>query len=353
MDGKGTKKEERKMKRSCGKKKIVVAGAAILDAVAVNVGPEVFAAGSSPADRIRLSTGGDALNEATVLARLAAAEEPEREGENSPLSVSLLTVLGEDMAGKLILQHCAECGILVEEGTAREGLDTGVNLVLVQRDGERSFLTDPKGSLRRLSREDILGRLPQDADVFCLASMVVSPLLGPGEMEEVFRACKSRGMTVCADMTRPKNGETVETVKEALSRLDFLFANEAEAAALTGEKDAVRAARALHGAGVSCAVIKRGARGCCLIDGQNEMEIPACPVRSCVDTTGAGDSFAAGFLYALSRGKDTAECARFANRCGALAVQMAGASEWTKEIGKGIGKGVSGEVSRSGEAAFR
>ena len=102
------------MKRSCGKKKIVVAGAAVLDAVAVNVGPEVFAAGSSPADRIRLSTGGDALNEATVLARLAAAEEPEREGENSPLSVSLLTVLGEDMAGKLILQHCAECGILVE-----------------------------------------------------------------------------------------------------------------------------------------------------------------------------------------------------------------------------------------------
>lgn len=50
-----------------------------------------------------------------------------------------------------------------------------------------------------------------------------------------------------------------------------------------------------------------------------------------MDTTGAGDSFAAGFLFALSKGRDAVECARFANRCGARAVGTAGATEWTKE----------------------
>ena len=198
-------------RRDMGEKTgIVIAGAAILDVVAVSVGPEVFLTGSSPTDGIWLSTGGDALNEATVLAHLA------RSMDAGSLQVSLLTALGDDMAGRLILRHCGECGISVGEGAVRKKMDTGINVVLVQKGGERNFLTDPNGSLRRLSKEDILDQLPQKADIFCMASIFVSPILGAEELEELFGECKRRGMLVCADMTRPKNGETVEAMGKAL-----------------------------------------------------------------------------------------------------------------------------------------
>lgn len=319
-------RKEMEKRRDMGEKTgIVIAGAAILDVVAVSVGPEVFLTGSSPTDGIRLSTGGDALNEATVLAHLA------RSMDAGSLQVSLLTALGDDMAGRLILRHCGECGISVGEGAVRKKMDTGINVVLVQKGGERNFLTDPNGSLRRLSKEDILAQLPQKADIFCMASIFVSPLLGEEELEELFGECKRRGMLVCADMTRPKNGETVEAMGKALRCLDVLFANEAEAAALTGEADVKRAAEALYRAGVSCAVIKRGGKGCFLRDRSHRISVPAFPAKNCMDTTGAGDSFAAGFLFALSKGRGAVECARFANRCGARAVGTAGATEWTKE----------------------
>ena len=63
----------------------------------------------------------------------------------------------------------------------------------------------------------------------------------------------------------------------------------------------------------------------------NEREsymVPAKENACCIDTTGAGDSFAAGFLCALSEGKSLKECAQFANECGAKAVGVMGATQW-------------------------
>ena len=59
--------------------------------------------------------------------------------------------------------------------------------------------------------------------------------------------------------------------------------------------------------------------------------VPAKAGVKCVDTTGAGDSFAAGFLYALSEGRTLRECAEYANECGARAVGVMGATEWLGE----------------------
>ena len=64
---------------------------------------------------------------------------------------------------------------------------------------------------------------------------------------------------------------------------------------------------------------------------ESDRDAPFRRVR-CVDTTGAGDSFAAGFVYALSEGKSLRECAEYANQCGAKAVGSVGAVEWTEQI---------------------
>ena len=88
------------------------------------------------------------------------------------------------------------------------------------------------------------------------------------------------------------------------------------------------AAAELRGAGVSHVVIKCGSRGCYLDCCQEKTWIPAEKDVVCLDTTGAGDSFTAGFLYALSEGKSVRDCAKQGNRWGAKAVSAMGATEW-------------------------
>ena len=88
------------------------------------------------------------------------------------------------------------------------------------------------------------------------------------------------------------------------------------------------AAEDLLGAGVGTVVIKCGARGCYIRNREGAFWSPALENVTCVDTTGAGDSFVGGFLYGLSNDMPIEECARIANDCGAKAVQKVGATTW-------------------------
>ncbi len=298
---------------------IVIAGAGILDVLVYPVDKSVFETGSRPVKSIRVSTGGDALNEATVLARLG--EKPE-----------LITLLGEDDAAELIRQHCLKEGISLNLTKSAKGIETGINLVMVQKDGSRSFFTNPESTLRRLSLEHMPEKFPEDARIFCLASMFVSELLGNSQMEMLFKSAENQGLIVCADMTKCKNHETAKEMSSCLSRVDYLFANEEEARMLS-EKDKPRdMAETLLAAGAKTVVIKCGSRGCLVKKKNYFCEFPAVPDTACVDTTGAGDAFVAGFLFALSRKWDLSKCARFANACGSLAVESVGSSGSLKSL---------------------
>ena len=124
---------------------IVIIGAAILDVLVRPADADVFRTGSSPAEEILLSPGGDALNEAAVLSKLGKR-------------VRLETIIGNDRAGRFVISYCEECGIELPGDCIRDGIDTGVNVVLVSEDGERHFLTAPKSTLRRLTTGDIGNR---------------------------------------------------------------------------------------------------------------------------------------------------------------------------------------------------
>ena len=103
---------------------IVIIGAAILDVLVRPADADVFRTGSSPAEEILLSPGGDALNEAAVLSKLGKR-------------VRLETIIGNDRAGRFVISYCEECGIELPGDCIRDGIDTGVNVVLVSEDGER------------------------------------------------------------------------------------------------------------------------------------------------------------------------------------------------------------------------
>lgn len=311
------------MKDECRRKEepeIVIIGASILDVLAYPADEEVFRTGSSPAEDIRLSVGGDALNEATVLARLG-------------MKVLLETVIGSGKAGKFILDHCRDCGILLPADCVREDFSTGINVVLVSHDGSRHFLTNPHGSLRRLTLQDIHMPFPQSTKIVCFASIFVFPEIGPKELEVIFRTAGEQGKIVCADMTKRKKNETVEELAEALSYVDYLIPNDEEAMLITGKNTVEEAAESLRRAGVKTVVVKCGSKGCYVCGREKSFWMPAEKNVKCIDTTGAGDSFVAGFLHALAQGRNVRECAEYGNKCGANAVSVAGATDWTEKIG--------------------
>lgn len=293
----------------------MVIGAAILDVLVCPAGKEVFEIGSSPAEDIRISFGGDAMNEACVLAALGK-------------KVYLETITGNDAEGKMIISRCRALGIELGDSILREEMKTGINVVLVQKNGERNFLTNRNGSLRKLRLEYIARPYPKDAQILCFASIFVFPEIENTELVEIFRQAKEQNIIVCADMTKRKKGETVEDIAEALSYVDYLIPNEEEVVLLTGKKSVEEAAEILHQAGVKHVIIKCGSRGCYISSENIKMQIPAIEGIKPIDTTGAGDSFAAGFIYGLSEGWSLEQCARFGNECGARAVQHVGATTW-------------------------
>ena len=296
-------------------KKVQIIGAAIVDVLVNPADQRVFEIGSCPADQIVMSYGGDALNEATVLHKLGG-------------NVHLHTILGDDEAGRAVLRRIEQVGLETTGVTFREDLRTSVNVVLVKPSGERCFLTDPQASQRKLRLEDIPMPFPADTGILCFASMFVFPQMKTAEMAAVFRAAKEQGITVCADMTKRKNGESTADVAEALQYLDYLFPNDAEAMLLTGRATVEEAAADLLAAGVGTVVVKCGAKGCYITNRERTFWVAPEAAVTVVDTTGAGDSFVGGFLYALSQDLPLEECARTANRCGAQAVQKIGATTW-------------------------
>ncbi len=296
-------------------KKVELIGAAIVDILVTPADERVFQTGSCPAERILMTHGGDALNEATVLHGLG-------------VPVHLETVIGDDAAGESVRRQMERVGLEQSGVHVRPGMSTSVNVVLVKENGERCFLTDPHASQRQLRLEDITMPFPQDVDILCFASIFVFPQMKTQEMRAVFRQAKSQGITVCADMTKCKNGERTADIASALEYVDYLFPNDAEAMLLTGADTVEEAARALREAGAGTVVIKCGGRGCFVCSDWGEFWAPAKEGVRCVDTTGAGDSFAAGFLCGLARGESLEECVRLANHCGARAVEQVGAVTW-------------------------
>lgn len=300
------------------KKGIMLTGAGIIDLMVSPAERTVFETGSYPAEDISMSFGGDALNEAVVLAKL---------GKKAYLNA----VLGDDFEGKTVANYCQENGVDISLCRVKKGLKTGINVVLVEPDGERSFLTNRNGSLRKLTLSDVPMEFPEDVGIFCFASIFVYPEIKGEQLAVLFKRAKEAGIVTCADMTKRKNGEKVSDIADALAYVDYLMPNEEEAFLVTGAHTAEEAAEILRSTGVRHVIIKCGKRGCYIDSVEGKMWITPEHVVKAVDTTGAGDSFVAGFVYGISEGWDLRTCAKFANQCGAKAVSYLGATTWCHE----------------------
>lgn len=297
------------------KNDFIIIGAAIMDILTQPVNADVFTSGSMPANHIATHTGGDAMNEATVLAGLGA-------------SVRLVSKIGQDSAGSMILQHCKDFHIDTSFISRDASLDTGINIVLIDDTGERYFITTPNNCQRKFYPADVTNDALLNGKYLCFASIFVAPAFDNAALRDLFSRAKAHGLILCADMTKRKNKETVDTMKDSLSLLDYIFPNYEEASLLTGLTDYDEIADAFLACGVGHVVLKTGSRGCFIKTPSERYWIAPYPDADCLDTTGAGDTFTACFLYALNQGMSLPECGRFANAGASICIEHIGATGW-------------------------
>lgn len=296
---------------------VLIIGNAIVDVMANPVNEKVFSVGSIAVDSIRLAYGGDALNEAVILSKLGS-------------KVGILTKVGDDDTGTRIRDYLANLNVDTENMIFDSNLETSVNIVFVDEKGERHFITNPNGSQRHLSYYDILPLLKEKTKIISLASMFISPALDIEGTRDLFRHIKENlNCIISVDMTKAKFGEKIADLKEVLPFVDYIFPNEEEIELLTDESLPEKNIKILMEMGVKCPVIKCGNKGCIIGYKDEIIHIPAYEVEKCIDTTGAGDSFVAGFLWALLGGWQIKDCGAYACAVGSCAVEELGSNGWS------------------------
>jgi sugar/nucleoside kinase (ribokinase family) len=234
--------------------------------------------------------------------------------------------LKADGLGQAFGHDIRGAGVTFTTKPASEGPSTGRCYVLVTPDGERTMNTY-LGAAQDLH--------PRDVDEDMVASSAIIYLEGylwdPAQAKEAFlKAAKiahgsSRKVALslsdafCVDRWRD---EFLQLMRSGT--VDLIFANEAELHSLYQTSDFDAAIAALRN-DIGAAVVTRSEKGC-LVAGPDGVEaVPAFPVERVVDTTGAGDLFAAGFLSGLARGADDRTCGRLGALAAAEVIQHLGA----------------------------
>lgn len=292
---------------------VLVIGAAIIDIPLRPVGKEVFDIESYPIDGINMTIGGDAINEATIISRLG-------------YKVGLVSCIGDDVPGKFILEHCKKDNIETAYIKIDPNIDTSINIGLVTDDGERTFITNRQGSLWKFNFEDVDLSSLKKTKILSFASIFNNPLFNEKSMINIFKQAKENNVLICADMVNPRIGETLEEIKDALKFIDYFFPNYDEASLMTGEKDIDAIADVFLGYGIKNIIIKTGKKGCYMKNSNERLMVEGYPHSKCIDTIGAGDNFASGFICALLEGKDFKTCGEFANAVASISVEHVGAT---------------------------
>lgn len=296
---------------------VVCIGVVLVDLPLGPLDEEVFHKETTMVKRIGLTTGGDALNEAVILARLG--KRP-----------ALMGQVGTDMLGDSIVKRCEEEGVDHSRLRRDPGTDTRINVVVIGKDGQRHFVKAQNAGSGGFLQKDIDFDFILKAKAVSLASIFCSKLRDPETIGKILRTARENQIITFADMVPMTGGETIGDIAEALPYLDYFLPNREEAAMLTGLADPDEMADCLLQYGIKNVVIKLGREGCLIKNRQGRYHIPAFPAEA-VDTTGAGDNFAAGFITAVLDGMEPGDCGLFANAVAAASTESVGAVGGVKD----------------------
>lgn len=233
--------------------------------------------------------------------------------------VTLFGRVGADEFGDFCLKVLGEAGVKVELLTGDESAKTGVTVALSTA-ADRALVTY-LGAIADLRLEHIdLSRLRGSTHLHMTSYFLQTALRS--SFPHIYREARRMGLTTSFDPNSDPASRWDEGVKDVLSQTDVLFVNEQEARELT-RRERTHDALIDLGEMVPCAVVKLGPRGATAVSRGRIVTVPGFAVEG-VDTTGAGDSFAAGFVAGYARRRPLARCLLMGNACGALSTLKPG-----------------------------
>jgi sugar/nucleoside kinase (ribokinase family) len=198
-------------------------------------------------------------------------------------------------------------------------LKTGITVSITSA-SDRALVTY-LGAIAALRAEDLPDKIFAAYDHFHVSSWFLQDGLRAG-LKERFAAARRAGLTTSLDPGYDPSERWNPALLDVLAEVDVFLPNEVEIRGITGCIDLEAGMRKLDN-GTLLVVGKLGAEGCVAWHRGERIRVAALPVET-VDTTGAGDSFNAGFLHAWLRKQGLSDCLRFAAACGALSTRGLG-----------------------------
>jgi fructokinase len=257
------------------------------------------------------SSGGSAANTCAAAAALGAR-------------VGFLGKVAEDALGAVFRHDITAAGVRFPTPPLIGGAPTARCLILVTPDGQRTMHTY-LGACVQFGETDVDEAMVAAAEITYLEGYLFDPPAAQRAFRKAARIAHAAGRRVAITLSDPfcvarhRAAFRDFVAKDA----DILFANEAELLSLYETAD-LAAAIARVRQEVALAAITRSEKGSLIIAGEATVEVAAVPTKV-VDTTGAGDAYAAGFLAALAAGKELAECGRWGSVAAAEAISHFGA----------------------------
>jgi sugar/nucleoside kinase (ribokinase family) len=257
-------------------------------------------------DEARLTVGGSGAILACGAARLG-------------LRVAIVGVVGDDLFGAFMRERLVERGVDVSGLVVDPELPTGLTVVL-SGDTDRAILTS-LGTISALRAQMIDRKVLALARHVHVSSFFLQRGLVP-DLPELFAEVHASGATTSLDPNWDPSEGWDGGLGDLLASVDVLMPNEMEATRLAHTSD-LEIAIAVLRQHVTTVVVKAGDRGAVAVGSGGRATAPALRVAA-VDTTGAGDSFDAGFLAATLGGESLERCLAIANACGALSTRATG-----------------------------
>jgi sugar/nucleoside kinase (ribokinase family) len=233
--------------------------------------------------------------------------------------VTFLSQVGDDDFGRFCLNALLEVGVSVGQVLRDEGVKTGVTISL-STPHDRALVTF-LGAISELRIEQLHLEALSGNNHLHLTSYFLQHNLRPS-FPQILQEAKRRGLTTSFDPNADPDSAWREEIWDVLNLTNVLFLNEKEAMQLT-RRDSVNEALKFFEGKIPCVVIKLGSRGAVAMRGDEVASADGYKIEA-VDTTGAGDSFASGFIHGFLQGEELINCLKIGNACGALSTLKAG-----------------------------
>lgn len=255
--------------------------------------------------KIHRSTGGSAGNTVCALAALGA-------------NPGFIGKVGQDETGTFFGDTLRQRGVNALLATC--DLPSGIASTFISTDGERTFGTY-LGAAATLKAEDLSRKMFAGYNYLYIEGYL---LQDHDLMLRAVQLAKEEGLQVCLDMA---SYNVVEAERDFFDQLivkyvDIVFANESEALAYTGK--APHEALEEIASKCSIAVVKTGKEGSLVKKGTEVIQLLSCPIDNVLDTTGAGDFYAAGFMYGLTCGYSLEKCVQISTILATAVIQEVG-----------------------------